>query len=139
MRADIRKFRVWLLVTVVLVVAGSRGGTDTPATAQSASSKEWPTYGHDAGGQRFSPASQITSDNVGRLSVAWVYRMRPPAQAGAKFASSEVTPLVANGLMYIATPYGRVVAVDPTTGAESWVFQLPSGSPSTRGVEVLAR
>ncbi len=37
--------------------------------------------------------------------------------------------------MYVSTPYGRVVALDPTTGKEKWVFQLPSGKPSTRGVE----
>ena len=37
--------------------------------------------------------------------------------------------------MYVSTPYGRVVALDPTTGKELWVFRLPSGSPSTRGVE----
>ena len=38
-------------------------------------------------------------------------------------------------MMYIATPYYRVVALDPTTGKEIWAFQLPSGNPSTRGVE----
>jgi quinoprotein glucose dehydrogenase len=51
------------------------------------------------------------------------------------FASGETTPLVINGVMYVSTPYGRVVALDPTTGKEKWVFPLPSGNPSTRGVE----
>ena len=37
--------------------------------------------------------------------------------------------------MYISTPYNRVVALDSATGKERWVFQLPSGNPSTRGVE----
>jgi quinoprotein glucose dehydrogenase len=37
--------------------------------------------------------------------------------------------------MYLSTPYYRVVAIDPTSGKEIWTFQLPSGSPSTRGVE----
>jgi quinoprotein glucose dehydrogenase len=37
--------------------------------------------------------------------------------------------------MYVATPYGRVVALDPTNGREMWVYQLPSGNPSVRGVE----
>jgi quinoprotein glucose dehydrogenase len=109
---------------------------------------------------RYSPLTQITPANVGQLQVAWVYHMRPPAPAGASatavppaadtgargqgrgrgrggsgLAQSETTPLVANGLMYLATPYNRVVALDPTTGKEAWVFQLPSGNPSTRGVE----
>ena len=99
---------------------------------------------------RFSPLTQITPANVSQLKVAWVYHMKPamgdappdPAQGargrgrgGAGFASSEVTPLVVNGTMYIATPYYRVVAVDATTGREIWAFRLPSGNPSTRGVE----
>jgi len=37
--------------------------------------------------------------------------------------------------MYVTTPYGRVVALDPTTGKEKWIFPLPTGNPSTRGVE----
>src|SRR3954453_19093702 len=46
------------------------------ALAQS-NSKEWPTYGHDPGGMRFSPLTEITPENVGQLKVAWVYHMRP--------------------------------------------------------------
>ena len=51
------------------------------------------------------------------------------------FQAGETTALVINGVMYVSTPYGRVVALDPTTGKEKWVFPLPTGSPSTRGVE----
>lgn len=40
-------------------------------------SKEWPTYGHDPGGMRFSPLTQITPANVGQLKTAWVYHMKP--------------------------------------------------------------
>ena len=120
--------------------------------------QEWPTYGHDPGGMRFSPVAQLTPANVGQLEVAWVYHMKPPPAAGAPapeastvapqgrggrgsasgFSSGETTPLVINGVMYVSTPYGRVVALDPTTGKEKWVFPLPSGSPSTRGVEYFA-
>ena len=57
---------------------------------------------------------------------------------GSGFASSETTPLVVNGMMYLSTPYYRVVALDATTGKEIWAFQLPSGNPSTRGVEYWA-
>jgi quinoprotein glucose dehydrogenase len=108
---------------------------------------------------RFSPVAQITPANVSQLEVAWVYHMRPattavsgagaagaPAQGrgrgrgrgGSGFAQSETTPLVVNGVMYLTTPYGRVVALDPTTGKEVWVFEVPAGNPSTRGVEYWA-
>ena len=104
---------------------------------------DWPTYGHDPGASRFSPLTQITPANVGRLDVAWTYHMKPappsPAQQAGRgspgFAASEVTPLVVGDIMYLSTPYYRVVALDATTGKEVWVFQLPSGNPSTRGVE----
>ena len=128
-----------------------------------AGSTEWPTYGHDSGGMRFSPLKQITPGNVGTLEIAWVYHLKPegyvaPTRAGRAgaagrggapgrgegaggrgaatgFNSSEGTALIVGGLMYVASPYGRVVALNPTTGKEVWVYQLPSGNPSTRGVE----
>jgi quinoprotein glucose dehydrogenase len=139
--------------------------------------KEWRTYGHDAGGQRFSPLTQITPGNVGRLKVAWTYHMRPagftgggggrmntmegrgPGGAvgdtpeegagggrgrggrgmfGSGFRPSGDTPLVVNGIMYLATPYSRVAAIDPVSGRELWAYQLPSGNPSTRGLEFWA-
>ncbi len=117
---------------------------------------EWPTYGHDPGGMRFSPLTQITPANASQLEKAWVYHMKPPATAApvdpapagppqgrgrgsaSGFASGETTPLVINGMMYVSTPYGRVLALDPATGKEKWVFPLPSGNPSTRGVEYFA-
>jgi quinoprotein glucose dehydrogenase len=93
-------------------------------------STEWPTYGHDPGGMRFSPLTELTPGNVGDLKVAWVYHMRPAPPPGATpaapptgrgrgrgsgFAVSGVTPLVTDGIMYIGTPYGRVVALDSST------------------------
>lgn len=47
------------------------------------SSREWPTYGHDPGGMRFSPLTEITPANVERLKVAWVYHMKPAGTAEA--------------------------------------------------------
>ena len=153
------------LARTLLTVGGALWiGSGAGALAQSVeTSKEWPTYGHDPGGMRFSPLTQITPANVGQLKVAWVYHMRPagavaPAGRGAAlgapgetpdgapggrgrgrggsgFRASEVTPLVIGGIMYLSTPYSRVVALEPTTGKEVWAFQLPTGAPSTRGVE----
>ena len=114
---------------------------------------------------RFSPLKQITPDNVGALRIAWTYHMKPegyvapargnrggraggaaPAQGrgGAPggrggeatgFNGSEGTPLIVGGLMYISSPYGRVVALNPTNGHAVWADQQPSGTPATRGVE----
>ncbi len=54
---------------------------------------------------------------------------------GSGYRPSSATPLVVRGIMYLATPYSRVAALDPTSGKELWSYHLPSGNPSTRGVE----
>src|SRR5690349_15718517 len=75
-----------------------------------ASTNDWPAYGYDAGGGRFSPLTQITPANVGRLEVAWTYHMNPiPSQKLARVPFATTTPLVVDGRMFLGTPYGRVV------------------------------
>ncbi|MDB5739587.1 MAG: hypothetical protein JWP16_627, partial [Alphaproteobacteria bacterium] len=42
---------------------------------------------------------------------------------------------VVNGVLYLGTPYGRVVALDATSGKQIWAYQLPgSDQPPFRGV-----
>jgi len=97
--------------------------------------EEWPTYGHDYGDTRFSPLAQITPANVAGLKPVWTYHMRPPGARRGGFASSENTPLVVGGVMYVSAPYGRVVALDAETGKQRWAYEVPSGDqPATRGV-----
>jgi quinoprotein glucose dehydrogenase len=104
-------------------------------TALAAGDSEWPTYGHDYGDSRHSPLAQITPANVAKLKPAWTWHMRPPDRAARGFASSENTPIVVGGVMYVSTPYGRVVALDAETGKQRWAYQLPgSDQPATRGV-----
>src|SRR3954447_17086342 len=62
-------------VLLMLAGAGARAQSNGGQTAET--SKEWPTYGHDSGGMRFSPLTELTPANVGQLKVAWVYHMRP--------------------------------------------------------------
>jgi quinoprotein glucose dehydrogenase len=64
--------------------------------------------------------------------------MRPAdtTAGGGKFAGSELTPLVVGGLMFVTTPYRRVLALDADTGSEIWAYAVPGpGQPSLRGVE----
>ena len=85
---------------------------------------DWAVYGHDVGGTRFSPVARITRENVSHLRVAWTYRT---GETDSRFktdkeTSFEATPLVVDGTMYLGTPLGRVIALDPATGGERWVF-----------------
>jgi quinoprotein glucose dehydrogenase len=85
----------------------------------------WSANGRDPQGTRYLPASVITRENVARLEVAWTYRTGEaddPRFATARPTAFEATPLVVEGTMYVGTPLGRVIALDPATGRERWVF-----------------
>ena len=56
---------------------------DIPSRASASADAEWPHYGRDAGGMRFSPLAQITPDNVHKLKVAWIARTGPSPQPSA--------------------------------------------------------
>jgi quinoprotein glucose dehydrogenase len=74
---------------------------------------------------QFSPLSGINRDNVSRLRQAWTYRTGEPTTPlpGRGTAPAfEATPLFAEGLLYIGTPYGKAIALDPETGEERWSF-----------------
>jgi quinoprotein glucose dehydrogenase len=102
----------------------------------------WEANGRDVQGTRYLPAQEITRENVGRLEIAWTYRTgeSAPGFATEKPASFEATPLLVDGTLYVGTPLGRVIAFDPTTGQESWVFDpkiardVTYGDFASRGV-----
>ena len=92
--------------------------------AQAKPDSEWPTYGNDAGGTRYSPAAQINRGNVDKLTVAWTYRTaanEKPTKLIRK-AAFEATPIVIEGKLFLSTPYNRVIALDPGTGAKLWEY-----------------
>jgi quinoprotein glucose dehydrogenase len=85
---------------------------------------DWPFYGGDAGGSRYSPLTQINKSNVTELKVAWEYHTGDVSDGSDNRRKSEfeTTPIVADGTMYLSTPFNRVVALDPETGREKWSF-----------------
>lgn len=98
-----------------------------PIAAQS----DWAAYGQDAGQSKYSSLNQINTTNVDRLTQAWVYHMSPvkpgtePASGGSRrLLSSQATPLIVNGMMYVATPYGSLIALQPETGTLIWTYKL---------------
>ena len=131
-----KKLFAGLLLAALPISANALSIIVGPAPPAPPRPGDWPAYGHDAGGGRFSPLAQITPANVGKLQVAWIYHMNPtPQAASARTPFSTATPLVVNGLLYLGTPYGRVVALDATTGKEVWAYALPDGDqPPFRGL-----
>lgn len=85
---------------------------------------DWLYYGHDPGGQRFSPLTEINRSNVQSLKIAWTFRTGDAytPKRGGKPTQFEATPLYVEGTLYIGTPLGRVIALDPVTGKERWSY-----------------
>jgi glucose dehydrogenase len=88
------------------------------------SAQEWTAYAGDAGGSHYSTLKQINGGNVTQLKVAWTYHTGDISDGTQMPAHSsfETTPLVVHGIMYISTPFSRVIALDPETGKELWSF-----------------
>jgi quinoprotein glucose dehydrogenase len=106
----------------VSIVDGATGATD------------WPSTNYDESANRYSPLDQITADNVAALQQVWSFHLKPAGYTG-RLREDEAIPLVIGNTMYLGSPYGAIHALDATTGAEKWKFQLPNNDlPSKRGI-----
>jgi quinoprotein glucose dehydrogenase len=113
---------------------------------ESAQDTDWLVYGRDPGGERFSPLDGIRRENVKSLEVAWTFRTgdayRPKV---GKPTAHEATPLHFDDTLFVSTPLGRVIALDPVTGAQKWAFDAQSprekgyGDYASRGVAAWRR
>ena len=114
------------------------------AVAQSAQhpASDWPTYGGDAGGMRYTSARQITPSNVSTLAPAWSFHTGSVAKKRPNTARSafETTPILFRGALYLTSPFDEVFAVNPSTGVGLWQFDPKImvkgefGSLTSRGV-----
>ena len=85
---------------------------------------DWPFYGRDAGGTRYSPLDQINRENVLFLEEAWTYRTGDYADGsdGRQKTTFQATPILVDGTLYFSTVYGRVIALDPESGEARWTY-----------------
>ena len=89
-----------------------------------ATKDDWAYYGHDAGGMRYSPLTQINRENVTNLKVAWVFHTGDISDGSGrpKRSGLETTPILVDGTLYLTSPFNRVFAVNPETGKQLWVY-----------------
>ena len=96
--------------------------------ALGAQSVDWPTYGNDAGGLKYSPLADVNRTNVAKLQVAFTWSTNEnniPASEGQKAARPgqfQATPLAIGDTLFFSTPFNRVVALDAATGRQYWAF-----------------
>lgn len=106
-----------LLAAMVLTAAAAQVPFQRIASAPDASG-EWLTYSGAYSSLRFSPLDQISVENVGKLHPVWVYQAH---DAG----TLEMTPLVADGVMYISGIPNSVMALHPGSGRPLWTWKRP--------------
>ena len=93
---------------------------------------DWTYWRRSPQSQGYSPLDQITTDNVGQLSLAWVWGMEP--------GRSQPAPLVRDGIIFIPN-FGNVVqALDGHSGNLLWEYrrQFPEGGRSGGLLRTLA-
>ena len=85
---------------------------------------DWPVYGGDQGGSKFSSLTDVDTQNVSALSVAWEWAAHEQAlpEFGTRPGVFEATPVMVDNVLYFSTPYNRVVALNADSGAELWTF-----------------
>ncbi len=119
------RHKLWLTAIGLASLCGAgliASCTPAPVKAPAAADVDWPFYGGDAGGQRFSPAAQITPANVRALKVAWTYATGDVHPGGTQDFAFENTPILAAGRLYVCSPFDQVSALDPGSGRELWRF-----------------
>jgi quinoprotein glucose dehydrogenase len=143
-------FTRWLSDSVVHLTVPARAMTGDPRALSGRSlarrgfdrAADWVSAG-GTGGDHYSSLAEITRANVDSLQVAWIYRTGDVSD-GLKEGSGpstafESTPLLINGLLYLATPSARVVALDPERGTERWAFDAHLDRASLAHDEVTVR
>jgi quinoprotein glucose dehydrogenase len=115
--------RLATLTTFVLATSAATAQISVPQSSDGTFA-DWPYYGGDPGGSRYSPLAQINRTNVAQLKVAWEYHTGDVSDGsgGRRASAFETTPIVAYGTMYFSTPFNRIIAHDPETGKEKWSF-----------------
>ena len=114
-----RQTNIALLLMLVLSV-----GAFGQHRAKAGSDGEWPAYGRDPGGSRYSPLKQIDRNNVQTLKAAWTFRTGASDVKGRSVSNAafEATPILVDGTLYLSTPFNRVIALDAAKGTERWSY-----------------
>lgn len=88
--------------------------------------KNFPVYGGNKAGNRFSPLDQIAMSNVENLEVVWMYNATKPfdsKNSGRKWTRQiQCQPIVVDGVLYGTTPELHLFALNAGTGKELWKF-----------------
>lgn len=104
------------------------------------SGKDYPVYGGNKEGNRYSPLDQINTTNVKNLQVAWMYNAAeipdPNASKPQRPKAIQCQPIVVNGVLYGTTSDLKLFALDAGTGKEKWKFEPPKDAKKYNVINV---
>ncbi|WP_315820761.1 hypothetical protein [Paraflavitalea speifideaquila] len=136
------KLAALLYIPLLLIVPRFTNGQTIAKSSTLKPAVEWPAYGNDAGGTRYSPLNQVNARNVANLQPAWTYQTGELATYegtnAMRQAAFEATPVMIGRTLYFSTPSARVFALDAATGKEHWVYD-PAINLGTGYSEVTSR
>ena len=93
----------------------------TDAILQNPPDGDWLNWRRTLDGQGYSPLDQITTANASELRLVWSWAMDGGAQ--------QTTPLVRDGVMFLANPGETMQAIDGATGELLWEYRRDAAPP----------
>ncbi|MCM7440966.1 pyrroloquinoline quinone-dependent dehydrogenase [Enterobacter hormaechei] len=99
-----------------------------PATPLVPGTPTWDSFHGQLNAQKYSPLTQITADNVGKLTKVWEFHTGDVSDGKGDTPATvwSATPIFANDTLYIGTPFDRLIALDPGAGKEKWHYDTKS-------------
>ena len=99
-----------------------------PATPLVPGTPTWDSFHGQLNAQKYSPLTQITADNVNKLTKVWEFHTGDVSDGKGDTPATvwSATPIFANDTLYIGTPFDRLIALDPGTGKEKWHYDTKS-------------
>ncbi|MCU2452920.1 pyrroloquinoline quinone-dependent dehydrogenase [Enterobacter hormaechei subsp. hoffmannii] len=99
-----------------------------PATPLVPGMPTWDSFHGQLNAQKYSPLTQITADNVSKLTKVWEFHTGDVSDGKGDTPATvwSATPIFANDTLYIGTPFDRLIALDPGTGKEKWHYDTKS-------------
>ena len=100
--------------------------------------KDQPKRGGNLGNQSYSSLNQINKANIASLGAVWMTSVSaqpattPVPSPGTAETGQQTTPIVVDGVIYLDTPSGGVIAVDGATGVTKWKWQPTMATPRLR-------